>query len=674
MTSPLIDTVRNGVTSAFSALVAFASRLSPARLAWGGLALGAVILLSVNLISSELFGGWKADLTQDRLFTISPGSATVLSAIEEPIKVQLYFSSKLGERAPSLASYSNRIRTMLEEFQRLSRGKLQLEVIDPLPFTDVEDQAVAAGLQGQRLNAEGETGYFGLVATNATDDQQVIPSLTPDRESFVEYDITKLIHTLSNSKKARVGLITSLPLEGGENPMTKQPTPPWVIMSQIREFFDVETLDQGVTEIPSRIDVLLVAKPTQLTAQAAYAIDQYALKGGKLLVLVDPMAEAAQLELLQKKGEGNEQVAALLKSWGVDFDAKKVAADLRHARRVQFGRGEEGSVTQYVVWLGLEKSNVDPGDVLSSGIDILNVASAGILTPIAGATTRVTPLLTTSPDAMEVKTEQVGMSADPVALLRNYKPGGKPLDLAVRISGDAKSAFPAGAPKASDKPDDKKPEDKNDAPAADATKKTDDAKPAASATPGPNHVATGHINAIVVADTDFLNDRFWVENRDMLGQQFVVPSASNGAFVVGALENLTGSDAMLALRGRGIKDRTFTLVENLRRDAERQYREKEEALTAKLKSAEAELQKHQTAAATNGVIASEQENAVIEGFKAQVIETRRELRQVKLALGQSINSLDGWLKFANIALVPLLIAAGGIGWSVWRARRAGPKA
>lgn len=160
----------------------------------------------------------------------------------------------------------------------------------------------------------------------------------------------------------------------------------------------------------------------------------------------------------------------------------------------------------------------------------------------------------------------------------------------------------------------------------------------------------------------------------MLGQQFVVPSASNGAFVVGALENLTGSDAMLALRGRGIKDRTFTLVENLRRDAERQYREKEEALTAKLKSAEAELQKHQTAAATNGVIASEQENAVIEGFKAQVIETRRELRQVKLALGQSINSLDGWLKFANIALVPLLIAAGGIGWSVWRARRAGPKA
>ncbi|WP_439542053.1 GldG family protein [Hyphomicrobium sp.] len=676
MTSPLMETVRNRLSGAFAALVSFASRMSPARLAWGGLALAAVMLLSVNLISSELFGGWKADLTEDRLFTISPGSAAVLGAIEEPIKAQLYFSSKLGERAPSLAAYSGRIRTMLEEFQRLSNGKFQLEVVDPQPFTEVEEKAVGAGLRGQRLNAEGEMGYFGLVATNATDDQQVIASLSPDRENFVEYDITKLIHSLSNPKKRLVGLISSLPLDGGENPMTKQPTQPWIIMSQIREFFDVETLDQAVTEIPARIDVLLVAKPTMLTPQAAYAIDQFALKGGKLLVLVDPMAEAAQLELLQKKGEGNEQIAALLKSWGVEFDGKKVAADIRHARRVQFGRGEEGSVTQYVAWLGLDKSNFDPGDILSSGIETLNVASPGILTPIEGATTRVTPLLTTSSDAMEIKTEQVGMSADPVALLRNYVPGGKKLDLAVRISGDAKSAFPAGAPKPGEKAGDKKdnPAAAPDAKPADATNKADEAKPAAPATPGPGHVATGRINAIVVADTDFLADRFWVENRDMLGQQFVVPSAGNGAFVVGALENLTGSDALLALRGRGIKNRTFTLVENLRLDAERQYREKEEALTAKLKSVEAELQKLQTAAATNNIIADEQKTAAIERFTSQMIETRRELRQVKLALGQSITSLDGWLKFANIALVPLLIAAGGIGWSVWRARRAGPKA
>src|SRR5690606_23501116 len=212
---------------------------------------------------------------------------------------------------------------------------------------------------------------FGLVATNATDNQEVIGFFAPSRENFVEYDITKLIHTLSNPKKRLVGLMTSLPLDGGQNPMTQQQTPPWIIMSQIREFFDVETIDQTVKEIPSRIDVLLVAQPTQLTAEAAYAIDQYALKGGKLLVLIDPMSESAQFELMAKQGEGRAEVAKLLKSWGVSFDSKKAAADIRYARRVQFGRGDQGMVTEFVAWLALDKSAVDQRDVLSSGIDNL---------------------------------------------------------------------------------------------------------------------------------------------------------------------------------------------------------------------------------------------------------------------------------------------------------------
>jgi ABC-type uncharacterized transport system involved in gliding motility auxiliary subunit len=263
-------------------------------------------------------------------------------------------------------------------------------------------------------------------------------------------------------------------------------------------------------------------------------------------------------------------------------------------------------------------------------------------------------------------------------------PGGKPLMLAARISGDAKSAFPNGVPKPEEKKDDKK----NDAKAADASPApSDPAKPDTApkadakteAKPGPNHVASGHINAIVVADTDLLADRFWAESREMMGQEFIIPSAGNGAFVVGALENLSGNDALIALRGRGIKERTFTLVEGLRRDAERKFREKEEALTARLKSLEDELQKIQSpgaaaaAAAGVNVALSDKERAAIEQFTNEMLETRRELRQVKLALGQSIDSLDGWLKFANIALVPLLIAAGGIAWAAWGSRRTSPK-
>jgi ABC-type uncharacterized transport system involved in gliding motility auxiliary subunit len=671
--SDVTSSVRSRLAAAFAGLVAYASRLSPARLAWGGLALAAVTLLSVNLIASQTLGSWKADLTQDKLYTISPGSVTVLRAMDEPIKARLYFSSKLGEIAPTYARYFDRIRTLLEDFQRISGGKLELEILDPAPFSDAEDQAVAAGLSGQRLNAEGEMAYFGLVASNSTDNQEVIAFFAPSRENFVEYDITKLIHTLSDPKKRIVGLMTSLPLDGGQNPMTQQPTQPWIIMSQIREFFDVETVDQAVKEIPARIDVLLVAQPTQLTPEAAYAIDQYALKGGKLLVLIDPVAEAAQFELMQKQGEGRAELAKLLKSWGVEFDPKKVAGDIRHARRVQFGRGDDGMVTEYVAWLGLDKSNIDQRDVLSGGIENLNLASAGFLTPASDATTKVTPILTTSSEAMAIDSSKVGMAGDPVALLRNYAPGGKSLMLAARVAGETRTAFPNGVPKPDEKKDDKKDEPaKTDGAAADAAKQ--DAKPAdkpAEQKPGPGHVAEGRINAIVVADTDLLADRFWVDSREMFGQSFVMPSASNGAFIVGALENLSGSDALIALRGRGIKERTFTLVEDLRRDAERKFREKEEALTAKLKSVEQELEKLQTtsAAAGGNVIVSDKEREAIESFKNQMLETRRELRQVKLALSQSIDSLDGWLKFANIALVPLLIAIGGIGWTVWRSRR-----
>lgn len=682
--SEILAAVRSYLSRAFTGLVAYASHLTPARLAWGGLALAAVTLLSINLIASETLSGWKADLTQDRLFTISPGSVTVLKAMDEPVKARVYFSKALGEAAPSYARYFDRLRTLLEEFSRISGGKLELEFLDPEPFTDAEDRAVAAGLQGRTLNAEGEQGYFGLAATNSTDDEEVIPFFSPDRESFVEYDLTKLIHTLSNPKKPVVGVMTALPLDGGKNPMNEQPTPPWIIMQQIREFFEVQNVPETAAVIPPNIDVLLVAQPTGLTPEAAYAIDQYALKGGKLLILIDPMAEIAQFQLLQKPGNGREELAKLLKNWGVDFDPTKVAADIQHARRVQFGRGED-QVTDYVAWLALDRSSIDQRDVLSSGIDTLNVASAGILNPVPGATATVTPILTTSTDAMQIETKSVGMTADPVALLRNYRPGGKALTLAARISGDTKTAFPNGKPKADAGKDAAKPDDKAAADAKPAESKPGDAQAPGTKAPDAKSaetkpadakpedskpgIATGRINAIVIADTDIMADQLWVESRQMMGQDYVIPSAHNGAFIVSALENLTGSDALIALRGRGIKDRTFTLVESLRRDAERQYREKEQALTDKLKSLQDQLEKMQANAASGGnVIVSDQERSAIENFKAEMLETRRQLRQVKLALRQSIDRLDGWLQFANIALVPLLIVIVGVGWTWWRSR------
>ena len=683
-----LDRVRELFQPATDWLVARCSRLPRHTLAWASIALALVLLLSVNLFAGSALRNAKADLTQQRLFTISAGTRAMLRTIDEPISFRLYFSKRLGEAAPIYGRYFERVRALLQQYGDISGGRVELAIFDPEPFSDAEDKAVAAGMRGVRLNQDGEVGYFGLVGSNSTDTDATIPFFTTDREAFLEYDLTKLVYTLANPKKRVVGLMTSLPLDGGPmNPMAMmgggRQQPPQTIMEQIRDFFEVRTLAQDVKEIPADVDVLMVAQPDRITPEAAYAIDQFVLGGGKVLALVDPVAEMggrAGPMGMPPSGPSPEFIK-LLKSWGVDFDATKVAGDIAMARRVQFGGGARPTVTEYVGWLGLDRRSIDEKDVLSGGIERLNLASAGFFSKAEGATTQVTPILLTSPQAMQIPAEKFGGAPDPVALLRGYKPEGKPLMLAARVSGTVNSAYPDGVPKpVKTEADDKTKEAgakqegaKQDEPkpeaAKDATPKEDD-KPDAAAAAKP-HKASGRINAIVVADTDMLADQFWVDVREFLGQQVAIPNASNAAFIVNALDNLSGSDALIALRGRGAEDRPFKLVNELRRDSERRYREKEQALTAKLKEVQDQLAKLENTGEGGNLILSENDRQSIEKFRGDMLAIRRELREVKRALREDIDRLDGWLKFANIALVPLLIGFGGLGWAAMQRRRTG---
>jgi ABC-type uncharacterized transport system involved in gliding motility auxiliary subunit len=721
----ILDRVRELLRPASDRLVAQCARLPRHTLAWASIGFALILLLSVNLFASSALRNVKADLTQQRLFTISDGTRAMLRSVDEPISLRLYFSKRLGEAASVYSRYFERVRALLQQYSDLSGGRVELAIFDPEPFSDAEDKAVAAGLRGVRLNQDGEVGYFGLVGSNSTDTDATIPFFTTDREAFLEYDLTKLIYTLANPKKRVVGLITGLPLDGGMNPMAMmgggRQLPPQMIMEQIRDFFDVKTLAQDVKEIPADVDVLMVAQPDKLTPEAAYAIDQYVLGGGKILALVDPVAEmGGRMGPMGMMGGGgpSPEFVKLLKAWGVDFDASKAVGDIANARRVQFGGGARPTVTEYVAWLGLDRRSIDEKDVLSGGVERLNLASAGFLSKAEGATTQVTPILVTSPQAMQIPAEKFSGTPDPVALLRAYKPEGKLLMLAARIAGTANSAYPDGVPKpvpVKTEGDDKAKQDgaKPDAPKPDAAKdakskdvksapskdakakdtkskgdksaaakdaKAKDDKPAvpeddrakeekpegAEAKP---HKASGRINAIVIADTDLLADQFWVDVREFLGQQVAIPNASNAAFVVNALDNLSGSDALIALRGRGAEDRPFKLVNELRRQSEQRYREKEQALTAKLKEVQEQLAKLETTGEGANLILSESDRQAIEKFRGDMLSIRRELREVKRALREDIDRLDGWLKFANIALVPLLIGFGGLGWAAMHRRR-----
>lgn len=678
-----------------------AGRISRHHLAWGGVVLAAVILLAVNSIASSALRNARLDLTKERLYTISEGTRKALRSIDEPVDVRVYFSKKLGEAAPSYAKMFERVRTLLEQYRGIAGGKLQLTFLDPEPFSDAEDRAVAAGLKGIRLNQEGEMGYFGIVGTNSTDTESNLPFISTDRERFIEYDVTKLIVTLANQAKTGIGLISGIPIEGnpGMPMMGRPPSPPILMLDHIREFFQLKSIAKDAKEIPSDIGVLMVVQPEKLSAETAYAIDQFALGGGKVLAFVDPVPEMSRqggnpMMMMMQGPPDLAEFDKLLKAWGVTFDTSKVVGDISRARRVQFGGGARSSVTEYVLWMGLDKRNLEERDVLTGGVERLNVASAGYLDKTADATTQFTPIIKTTGDAMLIPAESVSMMPDAVGLLRNYKRGGKSLVLAARISGEAKSAFPDGAPtppaaepKAEPDPaKDKAPAADKTPPAKGAKGKADKAAPKtadkkaepapapekkaeAPAPPPAKHLAGGKINVVVVADTDFLNDQFWVDVREFLGQQVAIPNSHNGAFVLGALENLSGSDALISLRGRGISDRPFELVAELRRDAEERFRNKEQVLTARLREVQTKLAGLEKQSDGENLVLTEKDRQEIEKFRADMLSVRRELREVKRELRKDIDRLDGVLKFANIAAVPLLIGVFGIGWAAFRRRR-----
>jgi len=703
---------------------AVAGRVKRRTLAIGAVVLAAVILLSINLIATNGLRDARFDLTKERLFTISEGTRKALRAIDEPIDVRVYFSKKLGEAAPTYAKSFERVRTMLDQYSEIARGKLRVSYFDPEPFSDAEERAVAAGLKGVRLNQEGETGYFGIAGTNSTDTEANLPFLTTDRERFLEYDVTKLIVTLASQRKATVGLISGIPMEGSPgNPMLGQPPRQGPLMLEhIREFFEVKPIAKDAKEIPSDIGVLMVVQPEGLAPETAYAIDQFALSGGKVLAFVDPVAEMSRqsnpMFMMMQGPPDLAEFGKLLKAWGVEFDATKVAGDIERARRVQFGSGPNAKVASYVMWLGLKRGDLDEKDVLAGNIQEMNFASPGFLTKAPDATTQFSPVVRTSAAAMQIPAESVSMMPDPTALLRNYKPGGTPLTIAARISGEAKSAFPNGAPppaadkdkaaekapeKAAPKAPDNKAVDKADKKAAAAAAKVDkaadkkaDAAPAPKAAdakapdakagdtkaadakappaaPGRPYVASGKINVVVVADTDFLQDQFWLDVRDLLGQQVAVPSAHNGAFVLAALENLTGSDALISLRACGVADRPFELVNALRREAEVRYLSSEQALTARLtelRTKLAGLQKEGSGG--EELVLSDKDKQEIEKFRGDLVSTQHELRLVKRELRKDIDRLDGVLKFFNIAAVPLLIGFASVGWAYRRRRTAAP--
>ena len=601
----------------------------------------AVLFLAVNVIANAWLSNTRADFTQGKAYTTSDQIKPVFENISEPIVVRLYYSAGVGEASQRHGLYYQRVRDLLQQYAKLAKGNIKIELYTPEPFSDVEDRAVGFGLQGIPLNQSGEVGYFGLAATNSTDDQQVIPFFNLEREQFLEYDLTKLIYSLSQPNQPKVGLITALQVNGGPSPMQMQmggggnPAPPWAIMQQIKEFFTIQPLTPDIAQIAKGIGMLLLIQPENLSPQTQLAIDQFVLGGGKVLLFVDPHAESANpMGGMGMPASGNlDGIKKLMAAWGVSLADDKVVGDVDAAMRVNVSQGTQPMISDYVAWMQVQRGNLDPSDAITGDLKQVTFGTAGALDPVEAAGTTVTPLMVTGQRSMRIDSAKFTAMPEIGALLRDFNPSGKRESLAVRVTGLAKSAFP-------------------DAP-GDALKQ-----------------AKEPIQVVIVADSDFLTDRFWVENSNFLGQQVMVPTADNGSFVINALENLTGSPALSSLRGRGVQARPFTLIDSIRRDAEMQYRAKEQGLTSRLDDLQKKVKEMQVTRDGSGeAVLSEQDKKTIESYRGEMLATRQELREVQRALRQSIERLERIVTFINIGAVPIIFGLILIVGAVMRRRR-----
>ncbi|MEO8010521.1 MAG: Gldg family protein, partial [Dokdonella sp.] len=512
-------------------------------LSGGALAVLIVLFVAVMLLVNVLFRGARVDLTQNNLYTLSAGSKEILAAIDEPIQLTLFYSDNGTQDLPQLRTYATRVRELLEEMAARADGKLTLDVIDPLPFSEDEDRASAFGLQALPVNNAGETVFFGLAGTNSTNGRSAIPFLDPGKEAFLEYDVAKLIHQLAIPRKPVIALVSSLPMGPGFDPETRQMRDPWALQQQLSQLFEVRDLNaSALSAIDPEISVLMLVHPKQLSEEAQYAIDQFVLRGGHLLVFVDPDAELdtagadPQDPQAAMFADRSSDLPKLFKAWGIEFDPKSIVLDRTRAVAVSVGQGR--APVRHAGIIGLTGAELNQDDVVTSSLESINVSSTGYFALAKDSTFTLVPLMQSSGDAMAAPAERLRMLPDPGALLTDFVPSGERYVIAGRIEGLFKSAFP---------------------------ERTDAGHLAEARQPG---------QIVVVADTDLLADRLWVQVQNFLGQKLMNAFANNGDFALNSVDNLTGSSALISIRGRATSQRPFTTVEAIKRTADERFRSK----------------------------------------------------------------------------------------------------
>ena len=605
--------------------------------------LAIILFLAVNLLVAQHGRGVRADVTDSNLYTLSDGTKTVLSGLDEPVHLRFFMSGDMVTKAPQLAAFANRVKEMLDAYTSLSDGKVTLEVIDPKPFSDAEDRAVGLGINRFTVAGANEALFFGLAGTNSTNGKSVIPVFAPDREPHLEYDLTRMVSELGRPGKPKVAIFDGLGLAG--NPMSR--LPPQQVQEQLGQFFETQTLFGDIDAMPENTRVVLVVHPQGLSDRTLFTIDQWALSGGALMVFVDPFAE---MQTGSRPGmppaDSSSSLKKLFDAWGLVFDPAVAVGDPAIAlRTVRNVGGRQMQVANYP-WLGLRGPMFSPDDPVMSELNTVFMTTAGAFDVAKGKDVTIKPLIVASQESGTLPARQAGNpQTDPRQLVQQFKKADKPQILAARLGGKLVSAYPDGKPEGSEFAGDVITE------------------------------SSAPVNVMVFGDADMVMDRNWVQQRQVLGQQIAQAFANNGDLVLNAAEQMAGGAVLAGLRGRGVAWRPFERIDALEREAESRHLAKEQELMQRLQETEAKIRElSKDGQPTKGELLSAEGTEAIEQFRSTMLSTRAELRDVQFNLRSEVDRLKNWITALNVGLVPAAVALIALLFALRRPRRKVPDA
>jgi ABC-type uncharacterized transport system involved in gliding motility auxiliary subunit len=611
-----------------------------------------VVAVLIIIVAINLLGGLfkvRSDLTENKLYTLSKGTKKILDKLDTDVVVRFYFSKDNASVPVPLRTYAQEVQDLLDEYQQYSHGKVKVVKLDPKPDSDAEDSANLDGIEGQAVDLTDKV-YLGI-AVSCLDAKTAIPYLSPDRGNLLEYDLSRAISSVANPKKAVIGVMSALPVTGREaSPMMmqqrQQPTQPWIFLNELKENYVVRDIPLTTDKIDEDVSVLVVVHPQGIADNAQFAIDQFLLRGGKMVALLDPYS-FVQVQTAGAYGGGagyDSTLSKLLPAWGIDFSVKKVIADPAFATQVQRGNDVQSDPTIL--------------SVTSEGInkeDALGAAVSDLLMPFAGAFTGK-PAEGLKEDVLIKSSNQSGLvdvslvEAGPDAIRKQLKSANTAYPIAIRLSGKFKTAFPGG-----------KPESKGSAsPSPSPT-------PQVAASPSPASkeasLKEGKTDGVVilVGDSDFAFDAIAGHAQQVLNQTVFVPSNGNLNFIQSSVEQLAGDSDLIGIRSRASGNRPFVVVNKLEAAAQQKYQSKIDELEDNLNQARQNLAALQTNKQSDQkMLLSPEQQAEIKKFQENEATVNRELKQVRKNLRQEIDSLQTTVKWVDIAAMPVIVTLAGL--------------